>query len=104
MARFYFPAEYDGFTYGDDQGEDFPTVAAAVAHAKVVAAELGRNNTKAVTVFLVTDDGAQTASVPAGGTPPRREQPVDSRGLGASRRGSASSSPPTPPPPGAPPR
>ena len=51
-------------------GEDFPTVADAMAHAKVVAAELGRNNPKAVTVFLVTDDGAQIASVPAGPVPP----------------------------------
>jgi hypothetical protein len=65
MARFYFPAEYDGFTYRDDHGEDFPTVADAIAHANVVAAELGRNNPKAVTVFLVKD-GAQIASVPAG--------------------------------------
>jgi hypothetical protein len=71
MARFYFPAEYDGITYGDDHGEDFPSVADAVAHAEVVAAELGRNNPKAVTVFLVTDDGARLASVPAGRIPPR---------------------------------
>jgi hypothetical protein len=70
MARFYFPAEYDGATYVDDHGEDFPTIADAVAHAKVVAAELGRNNPKAVTVFLVTEDGAQIASVPAGGSGP----------------------------------
>jgi uncharacterized protein DUF6894 len=70
MARFYFPAEYDGFTYRDDHGEDFPTVADAIAHANVVAAELGRNNPKAVTVFLVTDDGAQITSVPGGRIPP----------------------------------
>jgi len=67
MARFYFPAEYDGFTYEDDHGEDFSTVAEAEAHAKAVAAELGRNNPKSVTVFLVTEDGAKLASIPSGG-------------------------------------
>jgi hypothetical protein len=73
VARFYFPAEYDGVTYGDDHGEDFPTVADAMAHAKVVAAELGRNNPKAVTVFLLTDEGEQIASVPAERVTPRIE-------------------------------
>jgi hypothetical protein len=73
MARFYFPAEYDGVTYGDDHVEDFPTVADAIAHAHAVAAELGRNNPKAVTVFLMTDEGARLASVPAGRATPRIE-------------------------------
>jgi hypothetical protein len=67
MARFYFPAEYDGVIYEDDHGEDFQTVEEAKAHAKAVAAELGRNNPKAVIVFLVTDDGAKLASISSGG-------------------------------------
>jgi hypothetical protein len=69
MTRFYFPAEYGGLACADDHGEDFCTVAEAVAHAQAVAAELSRNNPKSVTIFLMTDDGSQLASIPAGRTP-----------------------------------
>jgi hypothetical protein len=35
MPRFYFPADYGGFTV-DDDGEVFSTTAEAEAHAKIV--------------------------------------------------------------------
>jgi hypothetical protein len=44
MARYYFPAEYDGFTCTDVHGEEFLTIDEAKAHGRVVAAELGRNS------------------------------------------------------------
>jgi hypothetical protein len=56
MPRFYFPVDYDGFRYEDDRGEDFNTAEEAGHHAERVAAELSRNNSKSVTVFVVAQD------------------------------------------------
>jgi hypothetical protein len=56
MPRFYFPVDYDGFRYEDDRGEDFSTAEEAGQHANRVAAELSRNNSKSVTVFVIADD------------------------------------------------
>jgi hypothetical protein len=56
MPRFFFPVDYDGTTYGDDRGEVFSSSQEAANHAAVVANELGRNNSKGVTVYLVGDD------------------------------------------------
>jgi hypothetical protein len=61
MPRFYFPADYGGFTV-DDDGEVFSTTAEAEAHAKIVVTELAPNNSKSVTVFLVSEEGSQLAS------------------------------------------
>jgi hypothetical protein len=69
MTRFYFPAEYDGYTYPDDQGEEFSTVDEARAHGKIVAIELGRNNIKPVKVFVIGEDGSQLDAIPSGGEP-----------------------------------
>jgi hypothetical protein len=66
MARYYFPAEYDGVTCADDHGEEFLTIDEAKAHGRVVAAELGRNNVKSVKVFVVSEDGLQLDAFPSG--------------------------------------
>jgi hypothetical protein len=63
MPRFYFPVEYNGNTFGDDRGEEFPTAAEAQAYAAMVAYELGRNNPKAVIVLLSDQDGILLAKV-----------------------------------------
>jgi hypothetical protein len=56
MPRFYFPVDYDGFRYEDDRGEEFATAEHAGHYASQVAAELSRNNSKSVTVFVVAED------------------------------------------------
>jgi hypothetical protein len=56
MPRFYFPGDYDGFRYEDDRGEDFAAADEAGHYAERVAAELWRNNTKSVTVFVIAED------------------------------------------------
>jgi hypothetical protein len=56
MPWFYFPVDYDGYRYEDDRGESFSTPEEAGQHAEVIAAELSRNNTKSVTVFVVAED------------------------------------------------
>ena len=56
MPRFFFPVDYDGFRYADDRGEVFSTAEEAGRYGKRVAAELSRNNSKSITVFVVAED------------------------------------------------
>ena len=56
MPQFFFPVDYDGFRYEDDRGEVFATAEEAEAYATRVAAELSRNSSKFVTVFVVAED------------------------------------------------
>jgi hypothetical protein len=70
MARYYFPAEYDGHAFADEQGEEFSTIGEAQAHGRVVAAELGRNNGKLVKVFVVDEGGSQIDAIASGGVRP----------------------------------
>jgi hypothetical protein len=57
MARYLFQTQYRGATLTDDIGEELPTLHEAEAHATVVANELGRNRTQAVTVFVLSENG-----------------------------------------------
>jgi hypothetical protein len=57
MARYLFQAEYRGVTATDDIGEEFSTLPEAEAHAAIVANELGRNSSEAVTVSVLSEDG-----------------------------------------------
>ena len=57
MPRYFFRAQYRGAMVTDDVGEEFPTLHEAEAHAAVVANELSRNNSHAVTVFVLGHDG-----------------------------------------------
>jgi hypothetical protein len=59
MPLFFFTVDYDGFRYGDEQGEHFSVAEAAVAHARLIAEELSRNHSKTVTVFVVAEEGAR---------------------------------------------
>jgi hypothetical protein len=56
MPRYFFPVEYDGFRYEDDRGEVFSTAEEAEHYAKRVSAELSRNNSKSITVFVIAED------------------------------------------------
>jgi hypothetical protein len=56
MPRFFFPVDYDGFRYEDDGGELFATAEDAALHAARIAAELSRNNSKFITVFVIAAD------------------------------------------------
>jgi hypothetical protein len=58
MAHYLFQAEYRGVTATDDIGEEFSTLQEAEAHAAIVANELGRNTSEAVTVSVLSADGA----------------------------------------------
>ena len=64
MARYCFKARYGGAEYVDDIGEEFATRQEAEAHAAVVANELGRNNSQAITIHLLSEDGILLTSVP----------------------------------------
>ena len=65
MPRFYFRVAYDGDTYDDETGDFFATLEEARAHGAAIARELGRNNTKAVTVFVIAESGETLASASA---------------------------------------
>lgn len=65
MARYYFRVDYNGTILSDDDGEQFSTGEEAGCHAAVVASELGRNNSKRITVFVLDEAGAVLASAPA---------------------------------------
>ena len=58
MPLFFFPVDYHGSRYEDDSGEVLATAEEAVSHARLIAEELSRNNSKSVTVFVVADDRA----------------------------------------------
>ena len=62
MGRYYFVAEYNGSMVTDDEGEEHPSVRAAKAHAAKVAAELNRNNSVRVKVFVLSKEGAVLAT------------------------------------------
>jgi len=62
MTRYFFQADYHGTTVGDDFGEEFSTLKEAEAHAAIVANELGRNDTQAVCVRVLTENGVALAS------------------------------------------
>ena len=54
MRRYYYyRADYNGTTVTDDLGEEFPSLQEAKAHGARVAAELSRNSSVAVTVFVL---------------------------------------------------
>ena len=57
MARYLFQADYRGVTATDDIGEEFSTLQEAEAHAAIVANELSRNTSEAVTVSVLSEDG-----------------------------------------------
>ena len=57
MARYFFQAQYHGALLTDDIGEEFPTLHAAEAHARIVANELGRNGYQVVSVFVLSEEG-----------------------------------------------
>jgi hypothetical protein len=58
MSRYFFQAHYHGATVVDDIGEEFATAQEAEAHAAVVANELGQNDPRPVTVFVLTESVA----------------------------------------------
>jgi hypothetical protein len=61
MPLYKFRTDYDGAMCEDDVGEVFSTLAEAAAHASVVAAELSRNNTRSLVVFVVDETGTIVA-------------------------------------------
>jgi Domain of unknown function (DUF6894) len=65
MARYFFRADYRGITVNDDVGEEFPTLPDAEAHAAIVANELVRNYSKAVTVSVLSESGVVLAKAAA---------------------------------------
>jgi hypothetical protein len=65
MIRYFFQADYRGVTVTDEIGEEFSTLQEAESHAAVVAKELGRNDSHAVRVFVLSEDGALRATVAA---------------------------------------
>jgi uncharacterized protein GlcG (DUF336 family) len=66
MHRFFFTAEYKGATLRDDDGELFATEAQAIAHGRLIANELGRNNPKPVSVSVLDEAGHILATARAG--------------------------------------
>ena len=76
MPRFFFPIDYDGSRYSDEQGEVFATNDEAETYAATVASELGNNNHKPVVVFLVTGEGVELARITAGNGAAARKIPV----------------------------
>jgi hypothetical protein len=65
MARYFFRADYRNSSVNDDVGEEFSTLQGAEAHATIVANELVRNSTEAVTVAVLSEDGILLAKAPA---------------------------------------
>jgi hypothetical protein len=65
MARYFFRADYRGITVNDDVGEEFSTLRDAEAHAAIVASELVRNRSQAVTVSVLSQDGTLLAKAAA---------------------------------------
>jgi hypothetical protein len=66
MARYFFRADYRGITVNDDVGEEFSTLRDAEAHAAIVANELVRNRSQAVTtVSVLSQDGTLLAKAAA---------------------------------------
>jgi hypothetical protein len=61
MPLYKFRTDYDRVISEDDVGEVFSTLAEAVAHASVVAAELSRNNTRAIAVSVIDEAGTIVA-------------------------------------------
>jgi hypothetical protein len=64
MARYFFRADYRNTSVNDDVGEEFSTLQGAEAHATIVANELARNSTEAVTVAVLSEDGILLAKAP----------------------------------------
>ena len=65
MARYFFRANYRGTSVNDDVGEEFSTLQDAEAHAAIVASELVRNSSQAVTVSVFSEDGILLAKTAA---------------------------------------
>jgi kynureninase len=65
MARYFFRADYGGISVDDDVGEEFSTLQDAEAHAAIVANELVRNSSQAVTVSVFSEDGILLAKAAA---------------------------------------
>jgi hypothetical protein len=67
MARFFFHVK-DGNTFKDEEGEDWPSLEAARAHAVVIASELLREGNYEGYAISVTDEqGNEVAYLPIGG-------------------------------------
>jgi hypothetical protein len=62
MPRYLFQVDYHGDTVTDDIGEEFSTLQEAEAHAAIVADELSRNTSDAVTVSVLGEDGILVTS------------------------------------------
>jgi hypothetical protein len=65
MARYFFRTDYRGISVNDDVGEEFSTLQDAEAHAAIVANELVRNCSQAVTVSVLSEDGILLAKAAA---------------------------------------
>jgi hypothetical protein len=64
MARYFFRADYKNSSVNDNVGEEFSTLQGAEAHAIIVANELARNSTEAVTVAVLSENGILLAKAP----------------------------------------
>jgi uncharacterized protein DUF6894 len=65
MVRYFFRTDYRGIIVNDDLGEEFPTLPDAEAHAAIVANELVRKCSKAVTMSVLSQNGIVLAKAPA---------------------------------------
>lgn len=65
MERYFFRADYPGITVNDDVGEEFSTLRDAEDHAGIVANELVRNGSRAVTVSVLSEAGIVLAKAAA---------------------------------------
>jgi len=66
MLRFFLEADYGGTQCRDDEAVEFASIKQAEAHASLVAEELGRNNSKAVSIFLTDENGERLATFHSG--------------------------------------
>ena len=62
MLRFFLEADYGGSKCRDDEAVEFASIKQAEAYAVLVAEELGRNNSKAVSIFLTNENGEHLAT------------------------------------------
>jgi hypothetical protein len=65
MTRYFFRADYRAISVNDDVGEEFSTLRDAEAHAAIVANELVRNSSQAVTVSVLNEGGILLAKAAA---------------------------------------
>jgi uncharacterized protein DUF6894 len=65
MARYFFRTNYRGASVNDDVGEELSMLQDAEAHATIVAKELARNSSQAVTVSILSEEGILLAKAAA---------------------------------------